>query len=322
MSVEGSQPGASGRAVRSAFEAACAERGIAARWSEHDPVPAFADREDARGDQLADRYLEELAALGVRGAMLEPDAALDAAEVTVVVEAIELAVARVATLLVEAASFHTGGMPFVFATELDVLRCRGLAMYRYPARAAARVQASSGRVTVRIEEGPVGHVTSAGFYVPTRMRGDLEATVDYRLGPWAPGPDSACAALFVHDEPPTRHTYAQLLTYGDPASIDAMAVFMGRASPQREAVGPAGSLRLNREGGDLRAWHRHEGRAWRLLGESRIDPESELLVGCKVWTKVACGGLSAEFIDLVLRATPVEDPGPMPAVRPDPRGCG
>ena len=73
------------------------------------------------------------------------------------------------------------------------LRERGLSIYRYPARAAVDVRPADDAIRITFHPGPLGAITSSGFYVPTLLRGDFSATIHYRIRRWRPGPRSPAA---------------------------------------------------------------------------------------------------------------------------------
>ncbi len=308
---------------RAAFEAACARERIAARIAGTPGRFEFEGQEGASGAQILERFLLELAGQGVAaGQVLEPRPDADETELQACTRGLDRALARVRTLLVEFNSYLSGGMPYVFPTRDEVLQSRGLVVYRYPARAAAQVSAVDGRVRIAFEPGELGEVTSSGFFVPTRLSGDFEARVRYELGSWSPGPDSACLGLFAQDEPSTLRYYALVSSWGAPPSFAAQASFTGEVLDPVAIDGKGGELRLARAKGRIRAWHRARGGKWTALGERAGEAASELFVGCKIWSKVSCGGLVAELTELSIEGRPAREQGPMPAVRPDPRASG
>jgi hypothetical protein len=309
---------------RVAFAIVAAREKLAARIAENPARFEFDGQEGAGGALILEHFLLELGKQGIPAeAVLAPAPGTDVCETERVLRGLEQALARVRTLLVEFNSYLSGGLPYVFATELSLLRERGLVVYRYPARAAVEVSADRARGSVRIAFAPgeLGEVTSSGFFVPTRLAGDLEARVRYRLGTWSPGPDSACLALFAQNESSTLRYYAQLSAWGTPARLAAQASFRGETGePRRIEAGP-GELRLRRRGDTFAAWQRAAGGEWLLLGERAGEPADELVLGCKIWSKVRCGGLEAELSELEIEGTPARDQGPPPAVRPDPRAA-
>ncbi len=305
---------------RAAFSAACARERIRGEIAGDPARFVFAGQEGASAELILEHFLIELGKQGVPAeAILAPSSATGAAEVEARALGLEGALARVRTLLVEYNSYLSGGLPFVFRTSSDVLRGRGLAVYRYPAQAAVEVRVAQERVWIAFEPGALGDVTSSGFYVPTRLAGDFEVRVAYELGRWSPGPDSACLALFAQDEASTVRSYAQVSSWGSPPAFAAQASFTGDVRPPVAIDGAPGELRLARSGPRIRAWHRARGRDWTPLGEHGHDPGADAVIGCKIWSKEACGGLVAELSGLAIEGRPAAEQGPPPAVRPDPR---
>ena len=308
---------------RELFERCCAREKIAARIGGKPVRFEFDGQEGANGTLILEHFLIELGKQGVAaGQFLQPEPDSCEADIERGSRALERALARVRTLLVEFNSYLSGGLPYVFPTDSEVLQQRGLVVYRYPARGAVEVSASGERVRITFAAGELGDVTSSGFYVPTRLSGDFEARVAYELVHWSPGPDSACLALFAQNEPSTLRYYAQLSSWGTPPALHAQASFNGETRAPLAIDERAGEFRLRRTDDVIAAWHRARGQEWSALGERAGEPRDELVIGCKIWSKVSCGGLVADLTGLALEGTPARDQGPLPAVRPDPRAAG
>jgi hypothetical protein len=306
--------------VQEAFARECGRDRIAARIVGDPPAFVFEGQEGVSGERILERFLLELRERGLTsGSLLDPSPGATDPEVEERLRGLESALIRIRALLVEFNAYVSGGLPYVFATDDEVLRRRGLSVYRYPSRAAVDVNASEGRVRIAFEPGELGEVTSSGFYVPTRLAGDFEARVLYELQQWSPGPAPAWLALFAQNEPSTLRHYAQVSSRGTPSSSVALAVLAGEPANPVETDACLGGLRLARVHGCVGAWHRALGGGWELLGAHASEPADHMFVGCKIWSGGACGGLTAVLTDFELDGSPAADQGPLPAVRPDPR---
>lgn len=308
-------------ALRTAFAAkAAAERIEAVLTLEGERLAlGFAGQEDARPEQLAEAFASELAAAGMDWDELRELAHADEAGLARRRAVLEHALARLRTLLVEYHSYMSGGLGWPFPGGSPALRARGLAIYRFPARAAVDVEADGTSVRIRFHPGALGEVTSSGIWVPTRVRGDFRATLAYELGLWRPGPEAASFALFAQDEPSTLRYYAQRRSAGDGAH-ELVANFtnthFGQPIPVHDA---RGELRVERRGTSVRLSHRERG-AWTELGRHAGDPASDVVLGAKIWSGGSCDGLEARLLDLTIDGElPAEQIPPVP-VRPDPRG--
>lgn len=276
----------------------------------------FEAQENAEPKLLDELFRKEIAdtALAFED-LLAPPPDLD---VAVAQEAVARAVGRLRTLLIELNSYLSGGMPWVFPAGDPRLSGRGLAAYRYPKLAAVDITAEPDGVRIAFQAGDLGAVTSSGFYVPTRVRGDFEITARYRLLDWHPGSETACFGLFTQDEPSLLRYYTQLRGVG-PKYRDRMANFNNTHMTDPVPGAPdEGGFRLQRRGDHVTAWHRTDD-AWERLGEHRGDPVHDMIVGCKIWSSGEAGALSATLCDLTIEGEIPEDQIPEVPTRPDPR---
>jgi hypothetical protein len=309
--------------LRFAFAFAAARENVHARLDGDASAMriTFDGQEDAPADVMLHHFLLELEKAGaVSHGWIHPQPDWDDATIAVAAAALDRALTRIRILLVEHNSWTSGGVPYVFATDDAVLRERGLAWYRFPKRGAVELSARDGVVRIAFAAGDVGAITSSGFYVPTRIHGDFTATIGYRLGTFDPGPDSACLALFQQNEASTVRVYAQLTctpTCAGRVFVAQAGLRGGVTSPLPADAGP-GAFRLRRAGRRVTAWHRSGGGDWRELGAVDDDPGDDAILGCKIWTKVACGGLVAELHDFTVAGRVADDPGAPADVRPDP----
>jgi hypothetical protein len=91
-------------------------------------------------------------------------------------------------------------------------------------------------------------------------------------------------------------------------------------SAARPVAGPTGELRLQRRGTTITAWHRGEGESdFCELARDEHATRDDVIFGVKIWSKIACGGISADVVDLALQATPAARQIPRLERRPDPR---
>jgi hypothetical protein len=231
--------------------------------------------------------------------------------------ALTATVGRLRTRLIEHNSYISGGLDYVFATDEDALRARGLGIYRYPKQGPVAVTAGDNRVRIAFAAGPLGEIVSSGFFVPARITGDFEVEADYELLAWSAGPDSACFGFFFQNDLSTGRYYAQRTI--DSGGDHVLAGLDGVLSRKHPVGARAGSFRLTRAGRRVTAWHREPEQSWRELGSTDVATGDDGVIGAKIWAKVACDGLTAEVTALRLRAklSPMQD-GPLP-VRPDPR---
>lgn len=311
--------------IAEAFEDVCRREAIVATVQRHGDVLefAFADQETAPGSLILHHFGLELVAAGVAPSDVERvPADCTGAELERRVAAITTAVRRIRVLLIEHNSYLSGGLPFVFAGGPDRLRARGLCVYRFPKLAAVDVTAHGAAIRIAFAPGELGAITSSGFYVPTRFRGDFVATVRYELPVWRPGPHTAAVALFAQDEPSLHRYYSQ--RNSDPATPDAprvLANLEGALHPGVPVRGSAGWFRLVRRATTVTALHRGaDDAAFRELGTVRSAAAPDLVFGCKIWSPGSSSGLVADLHDLVLDGALADEQAPEPALRPDPRG--
>ncbi|MEY2980590.1 MAG: hypothetical protein RL562_817 [Planctomycetota bacterium] len=318
-----------GEALRACFAAACREHDIRARLEGPPALPSlrFDGQENAEAPLIAHHFQLELQALGV-GADAEPAfaAGTGATEHARIDAALKGAVARIRTLLIEHNSYLSGGVPFVFPDNDPRLADRGIARYRHPKLAEVDIEPVEGAPAMRIAFAPgsLGAITSSGFYLPTRLRGDFTIQVDYDVRTWEPGPDSACLGLFVQNEPSTARYYAQLMSTADRVGeVSAAAGLEGELTGRHAVPGRSGALRLTRIGDRLTTWHRDVDDAdWTELGTKCPCSTDDVITGAKIWSKVRCGGLVVDLSGMRVDATIPEDQIPRLEPRPDPRRSG
>ncbi|MBK8977550.1 MAG: hypothetical protein IPM29_16680 [Planctomycetes bacterium] len=290
------------------------------------PRIRFAGQENAEAPLIAHHFQLELRAAGVLtdGPDLLPP---PRKQIEPVARAFEHATSRIRTLLIEHNSYLSGGLPWPFAGDVDPrLRERGLARYRYPKLAAVDVDSLPDERGVRIAfaAGELGPITSSGFYLPTRLRGDLDIRVTFRVERWEPGPDSACLGLFLQNEASTARYYAQLMSTADRKGEHSVAAGLeGRLLGRRTVDGSHGQLRLTRVGRQVCAWYAPaDSDAWVELGALTLGCDDDVICGAKIWSKVRCGGLVVLLHDLQVTATLPAEQLPRLEPRPDPRRSG
>lgn len=305
-----------------AFAAACRREGVVASAAiEGDELRfAFAAQEAAPGELILAHFLPELRAAGAAvsptGAPL-PRALAARAQLA---QALGLAVRRIRILLIEHNSYMSGGLSCPFHDVPGLLRQRGLAIYRYPKSAAVSVATVGNAVRIDFAPGPLGPVTSSGFFLPINLAGDFTATLEYRLLRWQPGPRTASLALFAQDEPSLHRYYSQRSS--DERAPERHFVFGnlgGQAGPHLPVEGSAGTFRLVRHGPVITAAHRVAGAGYQDLHRLDRDPGADLLLGAKIWSSETSEGLCAELLDLQIIGQLAARQPMDPVVRPDPR---
>ncbi len=292
-----------GKTLRDSFERACEAHNIAGHLS--GPLALqrlhFDGQEGAEASLFDQYFAIELAKFDI---VLGPQLAVHLGlHLQAVDRGLEAAVARMRTPLIDFSSYPCGDIPFVFPGCEEALRERGLCLYRYPKMGAVDIDPIGD--CMRIDFAPsdsLGEVTSSGFYVPTLITGDFDVTVDYSVTRWAPGPDSACLALFAQNEESTARYYAQRMSIGATPDDHEVLACLDTVLGARTSVEPrTGSFRLTRKGSALTAWHRlHEGEDWLALMTKDDATTDDVLFGVKIWSKEACGGLTAEISNLAI----------------------
>jgi len=315
-----------GETLRRAFEEACETEGVRGRLTgpPAEMALAFEEQDTASPALILDNFLKQLEARGVvAGPRIRPDPSLDDRSVHAAAAALREAVRRIRALMIEYNSYLSAGLPYVFPTDSDRLRSRGLSIYRYPARAEVDVEAVGEAIRISFHAGALGEVTSSGFYVPTRVRGDFTAAIRFTIRRWEPGPDNACLALFAQDEPSLVRFYAQRFTEAQaPAVHLAQANLNDVKSAPIPVAGDTGVFRLLRRGTRMSSWYGWgDAGTWTRLGETSLHGSPDLFLGAKIWSGVECGGLEADFTALTIEGEiPTEQP-PAGVARPDPRGA-
>lgn len=317
--------------LRAAVRAAASEQELALVWAGSAAAPElrFADQEGAPAELILHHFgLEARAAgLAVAGPWWLSSAALHAG-VQPFAAALRQALARIRTLLIEYNSYLSGGLPFVWPGGDPLLRTRGAAIYRYPrlgevdVGVVGEVAGDTVADAIRIAFLPhaLGPVTSSGFYLPTRLVGDVDVAVRFALRRFDSGPDATCLGLFLQNEASSARYYAQVMCTADaPTARSAALGHAGAVIGRLPFVGDSGWLRLRRAGGEVVAWFRADATApWHRLGSvpAVADP---LIVGAKIWSKVRTEGLVADLFELSVDAGLAVDQPPLLPVRADPR---
>ena len=306
--------------LKQAFTEACSAQDI--RGALTGPPGAldvsFEGQEGADAALMRHGFEAELRAAGFEWAELAGDVEPDEAKLARYQAALRATLARMRVLLVELNSYISGGLEWVFPEAPEALCGRGLANYRFPARAAVDVTAQDDHVRIHVHEDDLGDVTSSGFYVPAIVRGDFCATVRYRIGAWRPGDAAVCMGLFAQDQPSGLRYYAMRRSSGE-RPHEVLANFSNQVFSDPQPVsGDEGWLRLERRGDLVVCSHRQEG-DWTVLGEHRGDAPDDVLFGAKIWSSGRAGPFDAQLFDLTIDGElPAEQLPPVP-VKPDPR---
>lgn len=304
----------------SAFKEACEEHEIHGHLTggPEQLQVRFEPQEGGSPELIEGAFRDELQKAGVEFATVASPAGLDDDATRRAAQALRAAIGRVRILMIEFNSYISGGLDWVFPDSPERLSERGLAKYRFPARAPVDIVAENDHVRITMHGGDLGKVTSSGFYVPTRVRGDYVATLRYELGDWQPGEDTVSVALFAQDEPSQLRYYSQRRTSGTkPHEVLANFnnVHLTTPIPLTEM---AGSFRIARQGDLVTLSHREAGR-WTITGEHRGDPTHDMLFGSKIWSSGQAGPFEARLYDLTVEGELPEDQlAPLP-IRPDPR---
>ncbi len=283
----------------------------------------FLGQEDAPGDLIAQHFAHELRLAGVHSSgpiLLTASMRSDSNERQRIANAFGHALVRIRALLVEYNSHLSGGLPWPFATGRDALRSRGLTFYRYPRRAEVDVEPNGEAMRIAFGSGPLGPVTSSGFFVPTRLVGDVTLTIRYALRKWNAGPDSACLGLFFQNEASTARYYAQVISTADaPTARSVAAGLAGNVMGRTPIDGDHGWLRLSRVGSTLTAsWRSASDAPWIQLGQCDATSDA-LIAGCKIWSKVTTDGLVADLYELQIDGELAKEQPELLAAKSDPR---
>lgn len=309
-------------AIRESFERECRELGLAASVEVVDGRlrPRFEGQLGAPTERVRDLFLEELAARGVPCAAGEIEIVASASDGAQLVDALRASLRRTRGRMVDENSWIHGGVAWPFGVRDPLVRERGLALYRAPARAAAEIVVGTNDARIDLPAGDCGEIVSAGIWVPTGLAGDFSVSVRYRLEPWTAGAREACFGLFAVAHDGTFRAYAQRVSRGSQVHHVA-ADLDGSPGPARAAcTRESGTLRLLHERGVLTAWHREDG-AWTWLGRLREPAGRALIVGAKVWALGVCGPLRATIEAFELEGVAAERQDAPPPPRPDPRAA-
>lgn len=288
---------------------------------------SFAGQERASAARIHQAWEEELAAVGIQGgAELHIPAGLEPSRHEDLEARLCHVLRRIRTLLIEHNSYLSGGIEYPFVETLPGVAARGLAMYRFPAAAEVDLHLGEDEVQIAFAPGPLGAVTSSGFYLPTLFAGDLQLTCEYQIELWRPCPEeAACFALFAQNEDSSRRYYAQRMSTGTQGHR-LVASMAEQLLGDRPVQGQTGALRVERHGDQVRCAHREPGGSWEILGEAPAPAEREMLIGAKIWSKLRCDGLrvtvsrlriegqlaARQLPDLEARPDPRSDPAPDP----------
>jgi len=304
------------------FDETCRAENILARWvgAPGRRVIEFEGQEGAPPELIREHFVKELADRGLEcGGVLYPSAWMEPEELERACDALAANVRRARALLIEYNSYLSGGVPYVFPTDSPVLAERGIALYRFPREGPVKVSPDGAAMLIDVRPGPLGEVTSSGFYIPTRIRGDFSVRVRYSILAWKPGDTAACLALFVQDEPSLARYYAQQMSSAEDGDRHwLLANFTGNVGERVPADAHAGEFRIDREGTRARCWQRPIDGEWRLLGEHRDESAPDMFIGAKIWSAGESGGLRARLSELSIEGeVAAEQPPPVP-VRADP----
>ncbi len=306
--------------LRQAFEVEARELGVQARLEVDDArlTPRFEPQFGASEEWLARTFREELRARAISADPAWCVAPSAPEELARLVDSVRAALRRTRARLVDTDSWVSGGRASPFPCADAVVRERGLATYRAPARSAASITIGPEHVTIALPHADCGDVVSAGIWVPTLLDGNLSITADYRLPEWVAGAREACLGLYAVAADGTFRMYAQRVARADEAPY-VMSDVDGAPGPTRAGCERAsGSLRIVRELGVLHAWHL-DGERWSWLGRVREKTPRPLIVGIKVWASGVSGPLRAEVTNFALSAAAAAAQMPVPPERPDPR---
>jgi len=269
-----------------------------------DGTVRFAAALDVDGSRIGAFFAEGLTLQGV------PSHTLAVARTTPAMrdlaDRIAAACAHTRRRLVAEGSFVSGGAAVPFAATPELARSRGLALYRFPRRSRARLRVSRRGVRIRVPAGPLGDITSVGFWLPTFVAGDFDVQIVHRLKRWQPGSGPACFGLHAADQTTARTYYAQWTS--EPGQPHRPGCVLGDR-PLQHGHPPAklhGVLRLRREGCLVTAWFRSDDGFWQLLGSHGDDQGAPMVVGAKVWAFGDCGGLDVAVTDLRLEGVPCD----------------
>jgi len=300
-----------------AFERECRELGLLAQLSLSEGYwqPLFQAQFGAEGAWLAQILFEELRARGWADARGWPCRSDVLAEQ---IEGLCSALRRTRARLVDSNSWVSGGLAWPWPIADEVLRTRGLATYRAPARAPVELELTGAGARITLPECDCGEVVSGGFWVPTALAGDFELALDYRIAEWHAGEREACLGLLAVATDGTFRAYAQrVAAAGQPVRV--VADLDGRPGPVAvHGVGDTGTLRILREREELSFWHR-SGAQWRWLGRLREPQGRPLITGFKIWASGHSGPLRAELGRFSIEGCPAAKQDAPPAARPDPR---
>ncbi len=320
----GHAPSAYGERLAAAFAEECAANDVRGRLTGGPEVYAiaFEGQEDASPELMRRAFLDELRHAGVLATetltlTLHPE--MDAAAAAFAEEALRHGARRLRTLLVEHNSYLSGGLRYPFPPSAAGVAERGLAIYRFPKTGNVDVTAEGDRIRIAFKPGDVGPITSSGFYLPTLISGDFTVDADYELRGWHPDAvEPGCFALFAQNEDSSHRYYAQRMSSGD-GPHRLVASHVDQLSPERAVDGDRGSFRVTRAGDVMTCFHRQPGADWIALGTAPAPPESEMILGAKIWAKLRCGGLCVDIYNLRIDGRLADRQIPPVPVVQDPR---
>ena len=281
----------------------------------------FSGQETAPGALMGEALRVELLDAGILCAdTIRLHAAMDETAAQHMEAVIRHGVQRLRTLLVEYNSYLSGGLRYAFPPSADGLAERGLAIYRFPKLAEVDVTAVEDRIRIAMHKGPLGKVTSSGFYLPTLLTGTFSVEADYEFCDWQPSAtEPGCFALFAQNEDSARRYYAQRMSAaGEPHRLVASMVDV--LSTELPVTGSRGSFRIVRQSATITCFHRTSGdEEWLFVGDAPAPPDAEMLVGAKIWSKLECGGLTVEIANFRVDGRLADRQVPPVPVVPDPR---
>jgi hypothetical protein len=286
--------------LRTAIERALQREGLTVKVAADGSV-AFAPTLGLDGEKIAALFAQALAANGLPADVLAPSRSTAEPPRTALIDDAVRACSQTRQRVVAEGSFVSGGHASPFLSLPPPMQRRGLALYRFPRRGAARLQVHRRGVRIHVPKGALGKITSVGFWLPTFIAGDFDVQMEHRLRRWRPGSGPACFALLAADRTTARTYYAQWTS--EPGQRHRLGTVLGDRPLQhgRYEPEPRGTFRLRREGCLVTSWFRGPHGWWQLLGARGDDPGAPMLFGAKIWAIADSRGLTADV--LALRVT-------------------
>lgn len=332
LDLAGSEEGddfASGQRFVEVFAAECAAQDVrgALRGGPARYAIEFAGQEDASPELMGRAFRAEMEAAGalVTTELVWP-AGMTADDLAHAEGILRHCVRRIRTLLVEHNSYLSGGLRYPFAATLPGVAERGLAIYRFPKHGPVTVSAREDRVRIEFDPGEVGAITSSGCFVPTLIQGDFTLEAEYEILRWAPDDvEPICFAVYAQNQDSTHRYYGQRMSVGSDHH-ELTFSHVDQLSPIQPVEGPQGAFRVQRDGEVMRGFHRSPGGDWTALGTAEAPPQTDMVLGAKIWTKLRSGGICVEIYNLridgrmaaeqIPPVPVVQDPRSIPPTRP------